>query len=261
MLWMLSRDMKWGDVRFWILSGAAAGWWVADALNAWVRVRPRVVVRPNAGPEGDNAAGDRAGAAGGPANAGAAQGRGNDQAQPPNARAPGAANVARPIPPLSFSSTTAFVPLIHLATDSEQLGHPSVNPNQRTRTPARRNPPRLQTQFLLPVILWVVTLIPDWENIRARMIRRRERAMRVVVGELTTAATPPGGSDDAETEENAPRQHIFPEGLNSVAKRYYERVLARGEGIDWEEEREAQRAMGIPDENAGAGGMGMGLLG
>lgn len=45
------------------------------------------------------------------------------------------------------------------------------------------------------------------------------------------------------------RENVYPEGLNAVAKRYYERVMARGEGVDWDEEREAQRALGIPDED------------
>ena len=87
--------------------------------------------------------------------------------------------------------------------------------------------------------------------------------MRVIVGELTSAAAAaaaPGQNEDAN-EENDARPNVYPDGLNPVAQRYYERVMARGDGIDWEEEREAQRAMGIPDENAGAGGMGMGLLG
>ena len=54
---------------------------------------------------------------------------------------------------------------------------------------------------------------------------------------------------------------VYPLGLNAVAKRYYERMMDRGEGIDWEEEREAQRAMGIgEEEERDQGGMRMGML-
>lgn len=160
------------------------------------------------------------------------------------------ANPARTAQPPSFAFATAFVPLIHLSTDSAQLGHPSTNPGQPVRNPARRLPTRLQTQFLLPIALWFVTLIPEWETVRARAIRQRERAMRVVVGESTNASAAEGNASGDEGE----REHVYPEFLNSVAKRYYERVMRRGEGVDWEEEREAQRAMGIPDEDAGGDG-------
>jgi hypothetical protein len=77
--------------------------------------------------------------------------------------------------------------------------------------------------------------------------------MRVVVGEATTAAARDTRSDDEEEGGEGARQNVYPEGLNSVAKRYYERVMARGEGVDWEEEREAQRALGIPEEEEGGG--------
>ena len=63
----------------------------------------------------------------------------------------------------------------------------------------------------------------------------------------------------AELRRNVIR--VYPMGLNATAKRYYERVMDRGEGIDWEEEREAQRAMGIgEEEERDRGGMRMGML-
>ena len=232
MLWMLTRGMPWGDVRFWVLAGAAGGWWIADGFNAWNRERPRVVrPRPAAAAE-----------------AGVAQADGGPQAngQPPagvNGRAP--ARLARPP---TLASTTAFVPLLHLRTDAAQLGHPTTDTRgSTTSTPTRRQPPWIQTQLLLPICLWFITLIPEWENIRARAIRRRERAMRVVVGEATAAAT--AAAAPGEVDEEGDRENVYPEGLNAVAKRYYERVMARGEGVDWDEEREAQRALGIPDED------------
>jgi hypothetical protein len=134
--------------------------------------------------------------------------------------------------------------------------------------------------------LWFITLIPEWESMRARAIRRRERAMRVVVGELTTrekdrlaaAAADQRSSEEGSAEQTAvvdgqsgpsasgadagvaDPAPVYPTGLNTVAKRYYERVLARGEGIDWEEEREAQRALGVGDEEPEGDGMRMRML-
>jgi hypothetical protein len=128
------------------------------------------------------------------------------------------------------------------------------------------------TQLLLPVALWVITLVPEFEAIRARAIRRRERAMRVLVGELTAnspetavgevgadvdpaerleAGEGEGGGEGAEPSQ-VPR-HVFPQGLGVAAGKYYDRVMQRGEGIDWEEEREAQRALGVGDEDADEG--------
>jgi hypothetical protein len=94
--------------------------------------------------------------------------------------------------------------------------------------------------------------------------------MRVLVGELNAAppAAPEAGgvAPGAEVEESAaaaaappPAELILPQGLNEVARKYYLRTMERGEGIDWEEEREAQRAMGIgrDEEDAGGGFLGM----
>jgi hypothetical protein len=253
MLWMLTRGMKWDDMRFWVMAGAAAGWWVADGFGVWNRARPQVVVRPN-----PQAAGGAAGGAGGGEGAGVPA---------PGAQAQGVAGVfaarnrARQARAATFASTTAAVPLLHLASDSAQLGSPSATDSGRNRTtPVRNTPPWIQTQLLLPFLLWFITLIPEWENIRARAIRRRERAMRAVVAEATSASddTPEEGSGGEIGD--APRPHVYPQGLNDVAKRYYERVVVRGEGVDWEEEREAQRAMGIPEEEEAGDGMGMRML-
>jgi len=78
--------------------------------------------------------------------------------------------------------------------------------------------------------------------------------MRLAVGE----ATADQGPDDVRGEGE--RENVYPEGLNAVAKRYYQRVMARGEGVDWEEEREAQRALGIPEEEEGGDEMRMRML-
>jgi hypothetical protein len=78
--------------------------------------------------------------------------------------------------------------------------------------------------------------------------------MRIAVGEATATSAPEGAEAEGQ------RENVYPEGLNAVAKRYYQRVMARGEGVDWEEEREAQRALGIPDEDEGGDEMRMRML-
>ena len=93
-------------------------------------------------------------------------------------------------------------------------------------------------------MLWIITLIPEWEAYRARAIRRRERAMRILVGELSVNADVPVVVGNAQQTS----ARVLPENLTPAAKAYYERVMERGEGIDWEEEREAQRALGVADE-------------
>lgn len=243
MLWMLTRGMPWGDVRFWVLAGAAGGWWIADGFNAWNRENPRRA-RPRPGVQ---------------AEAPVQGGNGGPQANGQLAAAVnGRAGVAGPARPPTLASTTSFIPLLHLRTDAAQLGHPTTDlRGTTTSTPTRRQPPWIQTQLLLPFCLWFITLIPEWENIRARVIRRRERAMRVAVGEATAAAAAADGDNgDGDVE----RENVYPEGLNAVAKRYYQRVMVRGEGVDWEEEREAQRAMGIPDEDEAGDDMRMRML-
>lgn len=253
MLWMLTRDMKWSDIKLWIIGGGLLGWWLGDALN---QLRPNVLwnngrpIQPNGPNAGVNGAAPAGGVApGAPAN--------ND--------APGAGADTHPPrqPPQTGTLVTRMIPLIHLDADSEQL--------LLARRRPLSQPFRLVTQMMLPVALWFITLIPEWEALRARAIRRRERAMRVWVGELTDAERPAAqnegtvaGDVNPDEREDAPAlPPVLPAGLGLRAKKYYERVVARGEGIDWEEEREAQRAMGVADEDEGAGagdGMRMRML-
>ncbi|ORX33783.1 hypothetical protein BD324DRAFT_638558 [Kockovaella imperatae] len=280
MLYMMCASMKRTDMRLWIIVGAAVGWWIADVwyeLRQEQARRPRPpLAQPQAGVDGAQQAQPNA-----PADPGA----------PPNVRAqadaprnwqavPGRVRQQRDQTPLSVISQS--IPLLHLNTDAEQL---HLN-GQPYRTPLAR-PWRIVTQLLLPIALWFITLIPEWEAIRARAIRRRERSMRVLVGEMSAAPSPvqetiplpeeetedlseeAQGSEehtqaeniDQPTTESRPTIRVYPIGLNAVAKRYYERVMERGEGIDWEEEREAQRAMGIgEEEEREGGGMRMGML-
>jgi hypothetical protein len=248
MLWMLTRDMKWDDYRLWIIGGGLLGWWLGDAMN---QIRPGLIWNNGAAP----AAGAQGGLA--PAVNLAQPGlnnNGNAGFVRPGVDDAGAApsQTAR-VPPHTGNVMNAVIPLVHLDTDAEQL-------HLAARRPASR-PSSIVTQLFLPVVLWFITLIPEWETLRARAIRQRERAIRVWVGELTTArdaeerarqqaeggeATIGAHEGGTETAAALP---VLPEGLSDKAKRYYLRVIERGDGIDWEEEREAQRAMGIADED------------
>ncbi|WWD16155.1 hypothetical protein CI109_100580 [Kwoniella shandongensis] len=239
MIWMLTRGMKWSDTRFWIIAAMAGGWWLAETAGQIARHRREVrarnptptVVPPEANAGGGAAAPDSVNL---PAQAAQAQVQAQAQA------------FARRPRQSSNALLTTLIPHFHLDVDSAQLRLPPTDIRSPTALaqPARQRPPRWQTQLLLPVILWFVTLIPEWESIRARAIRRRERAMRVIVGELQQ-------SDQAEGQEATETRTppVLPEGLSESARKYYTRVMERGEGIDWEEEREAQRAMGVADED------------
>jgi hypothetical protein len=264
MVWMLTRGMNWGDVKFWIIGGGLVGWWLGDAIN---QLRPGLIW--NNGNRDNAADGQQHPPANGPPLNPRQEGDIPNQVAadaPRHAAAAAQAAAVTNAPTTRFTATTGhalarMIPLVHLDTDSEQL---LLGPRRPRRTPYR-----IVTQLLLPIALWFITLIPDWETSRARAIRRRERAMRVWVGELTSAQAA-DDSPHAEREEDSgtgahdgaqlERPPVFPQGLGAQAKRYYERVLARGEGIDWEEEREAQRAMGVGEEEEQDGGMRFRLL-
>lgn len=291
MLWMLTQHMAWDDFRLWILGGAAGGWWLGDGMHRFHRERqvragaaaaaqpgiPRPDgqgdvndgIPPNVAADAPIHAAAAAAAAAGGAGVGGVPGRPRIQRQ---------------------RNPWTLLSLLHMDVDARQLHLPlssthsalDASDAQRTATdPARaeairrragRQPARLLTQLLLPVALWVITLVPEFEAIRARAIRKRERAMRVLVGELTANSPETGlGGVGAEVDPAAqfeaaavedesegvgrlpvPR-HVLPQGLGVVAGKYYVRVMQQGEGIDWEEEREAQRALGVGDEDADEG--------
>ncbi|KAK8869583.1 hypothetical protein IAR55_000150 [Kwoniella newhampshirensis] len=252
MVLMLTRGMKWSDGRFWVIASLAGGWWIAETARLIathrreVRSRNPPPVPPPTGP-GDGGAAD--GPAPGP----------DVPAQAAHAQVQ--AQVISRRSRQTNALLTRLIPLLHLEVDAAQLRLPSRDsrPSSALAPPARDRPSRWQTHFVLPFLLWFVTLIPEWESIRARAIRRRERAMRIIVGELQQAGE--GGEiemqDEVENGGEVPaeggRAPVLPEDLSELARKYYARVMERGEGIDWEEEREAQRAMGMADEDEAEG--------
>lgn len=278
-VWMLTRSMGWMDQRLWLLAGAAAGWWCVDGYNQWwaettaERLHARRAQR-------------RAEAQARLANPEAARARleaiargervepvGEENPLDPAVMAAGGGGESsdEDIGPLGLGGTTArqiaaALHLLHLDADAAQLRLPGQE--QPTRTAGTPTPPStgpalravpdahpsfIVTHLLLPIYLWFLTLVPAFEARRARAIRARERAMRAVIPDINPAQ---GGED---TGSATPRPLMLPDGISPAARRYYARVAHRPEGIDWDEERDAQRAMGIPDEEREAGA-GLALL-
>lgn len=177
----------------------------------------------------------------------------------------------------------ARVALYNLDVDNRQLrlpssvldtppvvnGMPGPTPVPELRRAPSTRPGWFKTRVLLPLYLWVLTLVPDFEMRRARAIRQRERAIRALVterrqqidrqqpqsqrgqqgqqGQGGQGQGQQGGNGEHGTH-GAQNSLWLPEGISPIARKYYERVVARPESIDWDEEREAQRALGLPDE-------------
>ncbi|WVQ69850.1 uncharacterized protein L199_008071 [Kwoniella botswanensis] len=279
MVWMMTRGMKWNDNRFWVIVGLASGWWIIDALSNIGRVTREIRAgnrerQAQAGNENQNQNQQQ-------------QNQAQPQAQEQNVPGP-AVNVQDQNPPanvnlnvnganrqpnlarISRSTVTSWIARFHLSTDSRQLRLPPSNLNGDGQIPLlpepRSRPSRIQTQLILPILLWFITLVPEWESLRGRAIRRRERGMRVVVGENQRQAQAQAAQQDQPEgegvdEEGRRRRDILanlPTGLSVPARKYYLRVVDRGEGIDWEEEREAQRALGVGEEDGNGNGNGGG---
>ncbi|WVW82843.1 hypothetical protein I302_104855 [Kwoniella bestiolae CBS 10118] len=280
MVWMMTRGMRWNDNRFWVIVGLASGWWIIDALSQISRVTREVRARnqrdrqAQAQAQGENQPQDQQQGQ----NAPGVQGRVPPTPAPVNAN--GAAQNQRPtLPRINRSNVTSYISRFHLSTDSRQLRLPPSNltGNNELLPEPRSRPSWIETQLILPILLWFITLVPEWESLRARVIRRRESRMRVIVGEnqrLSEAARSQqdGGArqeadeNDGLTDEERRRRDLvanLPTGLSQAARKYYLRVVERGEGIDWEEEREAQRALGVGEEDGNGGedeGMRMRML-
>ncbi|GMK55110.1 hypothetical protein CspeluHIS016_0201660 [Cutaneotrichosporon spelunceum] len=279
-VWMFTRKMGWWDPKLWLLAGAAFGWWCVDGYNQWAaetraaRARARRAQRRTeaqarlADPEGNRArleavARGEAGREGGVEgeNEGVEERRERPRRAEEGEREPPQREQRdeNPLDPALMAAAeldeldeqdgargdthplnrlTATLPLLHLESDAAELRLPDTLNVRR----ASSRPSVLVTYLLLPLYLWFVTLVPSFESWRWRAIRARERTMRAVVEELN-AATSVGEGEHGEGEG----EPLLPEGISNVARRYYTRVVAKGESIDWEEEREAQAAMGVFD--------------
>ncbi|WVO14053.1 hypothetical protein L204_101679 [Cryptococcus depauperatus] len=233
MMWMLTRGMKWSDPKYWLIAGVGWGWWLMDIWGALsTRMRQR-----NINAIANDIANNAEVARENNARANRFVGNGHQRHVPPNANA--TAGYQR-LPGFVFA---ALPPIVHLSTDEGQLLLRDPYRTNNTFAPSSRACPSwLQTQLFLPIALWFITLIPGWEAARARLIRKRERDMRTLVAGSNPDLPPPAGGELAS-------EYVLPNRLSEQAKRYYERIIARDETIDWEEEREAQRVMGVREEN------------
>lgn len=95
------------------------------------------------------------------------------------------------------------------------------------------------------------------EDADAEARDRHRREGETEEAELSSGTPQPAPpAPPAQTQPPAPA--VIPRGLSASSERYWRRVLARGETIDWDEERAAQeRAL----RAAGAGGEEAGLVG
>lgn len=108
----------------------------------------------------------------------------------------------------------------------------------------------------LPVWLLIASTTPAFEFRRRAAIRRREEHMRLLVQKLTrdartqqlmsSQATQSEAGTTQPPDDSRRQPNVLPRGLSDIARRYYQRVLARGEAVDWEEERAAQEEMQGP---------------
>lgn len=272
-VWMLTRHMAWEDKRLWGLVACATGWLFVDAYNRYImedreeRIRQQRQLRRAAGAGGVDGADVGEGAPGG--------GAGRDMDDPIEVAAAARAAGVRPRNPAQQARTeewNQYTALYHLDVDSRQLrlpssaigaprtaagppGTPAPGPMLR-RAPLTR-PGWWTTRLFLPIYLWFVTLVPVLEARRGRAIRRRERVMRQIVHQLTPLPSTEGTENGAEVAtrhvdtatQPVVGEPVFPDDISPAARRYYARVALSSELIDWDEEREAQRAMGIADED------------
>jgi hypothetical protein len=156
-----------------------------------------------------------------------------------------------------------------------------------TRLPQGQRLSWMRTYVFIPFILWFVTLVPSWEVIRRREIRQRENEIRkssdVLVKdaerdleqikkhrELAEQGKVPREQVDAEERalreaglnletghglwsrpislEGHDKKYAIPTNLSPQAERYWRRVLAKGQTVDWDEERDAQERLARGNE-------------
>jgi hypothetical protein len=262
-LWMITRGVPWTDHRVWYLTGAALAYWLYEGYTHWSAENEARESRRRRAERAAAAAGPDAAEADAPLHAAAAA---HAAVAGIRIRPPGAPAAAR------RQSILLRIPYLHMDVDAEQLrvhlhfAGPGLRREEpdvvELRPEPRSHPTAVVRQLALGVALWAVTLIPAFEAMRAREIRSRERTMRAVVVALNPEESQEQNQSQNQEDENTeqesdappppPRELVLPSGLSVQARKYYLRVASTTEAIDWEEEREAQRAMGIPDEEEDA---------
>lgn len=240
MAYMLVGSLPVEDLRLWLILGAASAYWAIDGAVQ----RQRIIESEDQ----ERMARERAEA---PAEPQAAPPAAEDNPLDPALMAAEQPPVGNPRVPLPANRNDWLrdllkaLPMWNLDHDAAYLRLPQNSRPPLEPTPILNTRPNfIMCRIVLPVYLWILTLVPAFEMRRARAIRQRERNMRSLVNGLTERAR-----QEQEGEEAEEPQPVLPDGLLSQVKAYYLRVVSREEAIDWEEEREAQRAMGIRDED------------
>lgn len=264
-IFMLGRNLPWTDTNLWLMLAAGGAWWAFDTYSHWVVERRAERIRQRAERALEQREGRRRRRGGGEEVVVREYGAdGEIQGEPrgererergDRERRRGGAGGRRQAPAPPREADWTRVPLYHLDIDNRQLrlppsvlevptgqnGMPGPAPVPDLRRAPATHPGWFKTHILLPLYLWFLTLIPDFEVRRARAIRQRERSIRALVNDRR------GTAAQGEAQSQGQPQWL-PDGISPTARKYYERVAARPESIDWDEEREAQRAMGLPDE-------------
>ncbi len=285
-LWMLTRHMRWTDRAFLGLAGAGAAWWVWECAGLVKREREREAGARRA-EEGlrrarvEREAREARRAEGLVGQVGQAEQGDTAPAAPVSARQPAG------IPELPNRrrnrqrSRTPFALALHgLEHERRRLRlfyvDPRIGSTVQTATDHRipasdahlpippSDPHLLWTWLVMPLYLFMVSATPPADAARKMAIRQREVHMRLQVQKLTqTAEEEAQRAEQAEqpptdntvavnaSVERPPHPPVLPRGLSKSAERYYRRVLAKGDTVDWEEEREAQAAL---LREAGGGG-------
>lgn len=274
--WMLTRGLHWKDTESLAIMAVGLCWWIWECGSILARERTRLANQLRQAQNLEWARAERLARENGqvppppppPVNA---QVAGANDRNPiarflgRMQRQPGGVHPARQ--PLTGPRDVVSFDLAHerrvlrLFYDSGNLptnltvDDRHIPDNDRSLPLAPPVPSVFYRYIVLPTSLLLGSAFPILEQRRRAAIRRREEHMRLLVEKLTRdartqqfmAAQANGENVAADAPQNdfAPLpEHVLPRGLSEIARRYYARVLARGEVIDWEEERAAQQAMG-----------------
>ncbi|KAJ9104505.1 hypothetical protein QFC21_002001 [Naganishia friedmannii] len=297
-LWMITRSLRSSDGRYWLFIAGAIGWWVWQCRGIYRGEGARMrVVRERE--ERERGGAGRHGPAvpvqaeqvnreqRQPAAARRDRRRNNNSSRP------------NPLPFLGLAYERRLLRLFYLAPSTNAVTQTTDRriPSTDLNLPlAPSDPSFLWTYLFIPIYLCLLSLWPDWDHARKTAIREREAHMRLLSVKLSEAAAEAAAdanarraqAQDRETDQNTsadnlPSSHhptqptqpqptptsaataapeaVIPRNLSAASERYWRRVLARGETIDWDEERAAQeRVLRAAGQGGAEEQQGMGFL-
>lgn len=262
-LWMLTRGLHSSDWRYWAFEAVGMIWWLWECFGIYRTERRKLdgIARAQGNGGQRNAQGnDR------PAENGVVRGPGPAGLPDPGRRTTAASRRGtrgpNPIPLFGLAYERRCLRLFYHDPASTRPVTSTTDhriPRQERNLPlAPREPGFVWTYIIMPLFVLVLSFWPDGDNARRAAIREREVHMRLLSQKLTEAEqqedpTNPA-TDDTTNDSLAPADPssitdpspasavppVIPKNLGPRAQRYWARVLARGETIDWDEERAAQ---------------------